>query len=198
MENTHKSLKKGYLFKLSFCAVMIALGTVLSLLKVFQAPYGGSVTIASMLPVMLVSYFCGLGWGVGSSAIYALIQLFLDLGSISGWGLSASSFIGCIMFDYILAFTALGFAGMFRKKGASTKSHLIRFGLGMLVVVAIRFLMHFISGTIIFNEWAVFQPAWLYSICYNGGFLLPDLIICVIIGFAVFTPIRKLFENYAK
>lgn len=190
--------KKQNLFFMCFCAVMIALGTVLSLVKLFEMPLGGSVTIASMLPVMLISYFCGVRWGMVSSVIFAAIQLFISLGEVMSWGLSTQAIIGTALLDYILAYSVLGIAGIFRKKDATTKQHLIRFALGMLLAVVLRFVFHFFSGIIIFDIWATFKPAWLYSICYNGGFLLPDLAICVVVGLLIFTPVRSLFEKYAK
>ena len=56
------------------CAILIALATVLSLIKFVDLPYGGSITVASMLPIALISYRRGLGWGLGSALVYAVIQ----------------------------------------------------------------------------------------------------------------------------
>ena len=102
--------KKQNLFFMCFCAVMIALGTVLSFVKLFEMPLGGSVTIASMLPVMLISYFCGVRWGMVSSVIFAAIQLFISLGEVMSWGLSTQAIIGTALLDYILAYSVLGIA----------------------------------------------------------------------------------------
>lgn len=198
MENTKTISKRQRLVYLCFCAAMIALGTVLSFAKIFELPLGGSVTLCSMLPVMLVSYFCGIKWGLVSSTIFASIQALISLGEVMSWGLSVSAVVACMLLDYILAYAILGIAGIFKKSGVSTASHCVRFALGMLIAVVIRFICHFISGVVLFSSWAAFEPAWVYSIVYNGSFLLPDLILCVIVGLAVFTPIRILFEKTAK
>jgi thiamine transporter len=149
---------------------MIALATVLSLIKIYQLPLGGSVTLLSMLPIVYLSVSYGLGWGFFSAFIYSLIQLFLDLAAVSSWGLTPAIFIGCIMFDYILAFTVLGISGIFKKKGA--------WGVffGVCIALALRFVSHFLSGVILFRSYDVFNSPELYSLVYNGSYMLPEMI----------------------
>lgn len=97
------------------CAILIALATVLSLIKFVDLPYGGSITVASMLPIALISYRRGLGWGLGSALVYAVIQQLFGLKNLS-YATSWQAVIAIIMLDYIIAFVVIGLAGMFRKK----------------------------------------------------------------------------------
>ena len=95
------------------CAIMIALATVLSMVKLAELPYGGSITIASMLPIAIIAYRRGMGWGLGSAFVYAVIQQLLGLNSLS-YVTTWQSVVAVILLDYIVAFTVVGFAGIFR------------------------------------------------------------------------------------
>ena len=105
--------------KLTLSAVMIALSAVLSLVTIFHMPLGGSVTLFSMLPVCLLSIMFGCRWGFLCAFAYSLTQLALGIGEVAGWGLTPAALTGCILFDYLLAFTALGFAGTAAAAGAA-------------------------------------------------------------------------------
>ena len=170
--------------KMTVCAIMIALATVLSMVKIFKMPLGGSVTLLSMLPIVLISVMYSLSWGVASAGIYAVIQLFLGitLDGLLGWGLTPLMLVGTIILDYLLPFTLLGLAGVFRKKGFAG------FVLGTVMVLVLRFVCHFISGYVIFaylDQFEVFgntfvgKPA-LYSVCYNALYMLPELVLTTI------------------
>ena len=156
-------------------AVMIALGTILSFIKVWKMPMGGSVTLLSMLPVALVSLKYGAKWGFFGGFVYSIVQLMLDLGEVTGWGLTPTVLVGTILLDYILAYTALGFCGIF---GKDTTFSIVR---GISFAMVVRFLCHFISGSILFGIWA--WDGWnvyLYSFCYNGLYMLPEMIFTII------------------
>ena len=71
--------KNKPVYKLTFSAVMVALASALSLIKLYELPLGGSVTLLSMLPIVVISISLGLKWGVGSSFVYSLIQLFFGI-----------------------------------------------------------------------------------------------------------------------
>ena len=171
-------MQKERLQKLTRCAILIALATVLSLVKIYQMPLGGSVTLLSMLPICLISYMYGIGWGVAGAFLYSAIQMFLDLGSILSWGLSPWAIVGTIFFDYLFAFTILGFAGMLGNK----KSGWLGVMAGTVIVFIGRFACHLISGTLIFDIWLPeeWSNPFVYSIVYNGQFMLPELILTVI------------------
>lgn len=167
-------------------ALVIALGTVLSLVTVFKLPWGGSVTLLSMLPVALYSIKYGVLSGIRVSFVFALIQFLLAAGEVFAWGLSKTMLIGCIMLDYILAFTVVGLAGFLRKKGAAG------WIFGTVSVLLLRFLCHFSSGVVIFQSagklWDGFSTdnTYLYSLLYNGSYMLPEIIFTCAGAFAFF------------
>ncbi|MBQ7800580.1 MAG: energy-coupled thiamine transporter ThiT [Oscillospiraceae bacterium] len=153
---------------------MLALATALSLVKIYTLPLGGSITLLSMLPIVFLSINYGLGWGFFTAFVYSLIQFALDFASIASWGLTPAIFVGCIVFDYILAFTALGIAGIFRKKGVWGAVF------GTCLALFLRFFSHLLSGLILFRSYEVFNSPFLWSLCYNGSFMLPEMIITAI------------------
>lgn len=164
-------------------AVMIALATVLSLIKVYSLPWGGSITLLSMLPIVLFSIRHGLAKGLLVSFAYSMIQLFLDLGSVLSWGLTPGTLIACFFLDYILAFTAVGLSGMLRKK------QLAGWLTGTALAIVVRFAVHFISGCALWHSygelWNGFstENTYLYSFLYNGSYMLPELIFTLIGAF---------------
>lgn len=172
-----ENVKKKPVYKICTAAVLVALSTVLSLIKVVDMPLGGSITLLSMLPVCMISVMYGPLFAILPCFLYGAIQLFL--GNPFGWGLSPVMLFGCIMFDYILAYGSLFIAGIFRKKGA------LGVILGIISACALRFVMHFISGVVIFANFEQFKlfgdtfvnrPV-LYSVCYNGIYMLPETIL---------------------
>ena len=163
-------------------AIMIAMATVLSFIKVFKLPWGGSITLLSMLPIIIFSIRRGVKPGLGCAFVYALIQLLqgIVIDGLFAWGLSPVMLVGCILLDYLLAYTVLGLAGVFRKKELSG------WILGICLAVVLRFVMHFISGYVIFHGfgelWGGFftENSVLYSFCYNGAYMLPELVFTLI------------------
>lgn len=163
-------------------AVMIALATVLSFVKVFTLPWGGSVTLLSMLPICIYSIRRGPAAGFVTAFVYALIQLYqgIAIDGLLGWGLTGGMLCACIFFDYVGAFAILGGAGMFRKKGFAGYIS------GIALVVLIRYGFHILSGAFIFHSvgllWDGFstQNPYVYSLLYNGCYMLPELIFTVV------------------
>ena len=96
------------------CALMIAIGTVLSNIKFFTMPNGGSVTLLSMLPFVLVSFRHGAKWGIMTAFVNSLIQLVQGLGNLA-YCQTLTAQVGCVLLDYLLAFTVLGFACLIAK-----------------------------------------------------------------------------------
>ena len=162
-------------------ALMIALATVLSFIRVVKLPWGGSITLLSMLPIVLFSIRRGVKAGLGVSFLFALVQFVQGImDGLFGWGLTPGSLIACILLDYLLAFTVLGLAGLFRKKGVTG------WICGIALAVLLRFVMHFLSGVVI---WKSFGQLWgdfftentvLYSLLYNGAYMLPEMIFTII------------------
>ncbi len=147
---------------LVFASICIALSFVLSYIRLARMPQGGSITPASMLPVMAFAYIFGPVPGVIAGIAYGFLQFIQD-SYLVHW---IQLFI-----DYPIAFGCLGLAGLFRKN----------FRLGILVAVLGRFLMHFLTGIIFFAEYAGDQHVVLYSLGYNGSYLAVELAICLII-----------------
>ena len=104
-------MKKHKIRPLVECAILIALGTVLSLFKIWEMPLGGAITPLSMLPVCLIGFMYGPKWSFGAAFVYSVLQLFT--GSVFAWGLTPFVLVVCILFDYIVAFTVLGVTGFF-------------------------------------------------------------------------------------
>lgn len=171
-------------------AIMIALATVLSMFKIWEAPYGGSVTVLSMAPIIILSLRRGVKAGLLAGFAHSLIQLLLGLNNVA-WIPDAGGIVVCILTDYILPFTVLGLAGCFRKvkfTGNDTTNLVIAAILGTLLVTLLRYLCHIVSGAVIWYaldlEWYADDPehivhkygAWLFSVIYNGGYMIPEII----------------------
>lgn len=167
-------------------AIMLALAVALSYVKLFQLPFDGSITLFSMLPICLIAIKWGLGWGLGTAFTYSWFQILQ--GGVFAWGLTPTMLIASLFLDYILAFTVLGLAGLFRRYGT------LGMVAGVALVCALRFLVHFIAGVVLWanleefvafgHEW-VGRP-WLYSLCYNGVYMLPETVSTTLAAFFLF------------
>ena len=172
--------------KITFSAVMIALSTVLSLIKLFDLPLGGSITPLSMLPVCLISIVFGIKFAIIPCMLYGVIQMMI--GGIFGWGLTPEILIASIALDYVVAFGVLCFAGIFRKKG------FIGNIVGIFFASALRFISHFVSGFILWtnmDQFTLFGNTFankpvLYSLCYNGLYMLPEAVLTCIGAIIIF------------
>ena len=176
-------MKSSKVKTLTECAVMVALAFALSYLKVYEMPLGGSVTVASMLPIMLVGLKHGSAVGLGTGFVYSLTQVFQALlsGNVFPFCETGFTLALCVTFDYIVPFTLLGLAGVF-KDFKLFKNQEIAFYIGTVTVVFIRFVCHFITGVAIWGQWAPEgMGKYFYSFAYNGSFLALDFVICIIV-----------------
>ena len=163
--------------KMAECSMLVALATVLSVLKLVEMPYGGSITFASMLPIVIIAYRHGNGWGLTSALLYGVIQQLLGLNSLS-YFTTWYSILAVILLDYVLAFTVLGFSGAFRKSVA-TQSHAMI--LGSLLVCVLRYVLHTVAGCTVWAGLSIpTEAALIYSIGYNATYMLPETIILLI------------------
>lgn len=158
-------------------AVMVALATVLSFIKIINLPWGGSITLLSMLPIVVFSLKRGIGHGLAASFVYSLIQFGQGCAEgIFGWGLTPVALVACIFIDYIFAFTVLGIAGIFRKHGTPGMIG------GSVLAMALRLVCHYTSGVLIFGSFGelwnglTINEPWLYSLLYNGAYMLPEIV----------------------
>lgn len=160
-------------------AVMIALATVLSLIKPVDLPYGGSVTLASMFPIILISYRYGVGRGLAAGLVYGIIQQLLGINTLS-YVSTPQSIIAVILLDYIVAFLVCGLGGMFRK---NVKNQAAALTLGSIVVCVLRYICHVISGATVWAGISIPTAAALgYSFIYNATYMLPETIVLVIVA----------------
>lgn len=170
--------------KLTTSAIMVALAAVLMFVsKVIPAPWlqGGSITLASMVPIIAVSLIYGSKWGLISGFVYSLIQL------ISGFYPPPTqnflSFTLVVLLDYIIAFSVLGISHFFYKLTGSKK---ISIPISGMITVFIRYVCHILSGILI---WGVYAPkgqtVLLYSLTYNGSYMIPEIIITGVVLYLI-------------
>ena len=187
MENRNQKTSR-----LVFSAIMIAIGTVLSMLKI-DFVMGGGLTICAMLPLVMVSFKYGTKWGVFTAFVYSILQCLLGLDNVQ-YATSVGMAIAIILLDYIVAYTVIGFSGIFKDKAKNFKSALI---LGISITFFARFLCHFATGWVIWdalwpNEFGMAAP--LYSLCYNGSYMLAEAIISSVCGMIIFKKRAELFQ----
>ena len=163
-------------------AIMVAIAQVLSYIKIWEMPWGGSVVL-SMIPLGLFAVRWGLGSGLLAGFVYGVLQFTFDGGFAIGW----QSILG----DYLVAFTVLGFAGLVRgkKNGIFT---------GTLIAGFARFLVHYLVGATI---WAAYMPdeffgmtmhsPWWYSFLYNMAYMLPNIAITLVAFALLWKPMGK-------
>lgn len=181
-------------------ALMVALALVLSalsdLIPFLQLPRGGSITLFSMVPILVMGYRNGWGWGLLTAFVHSLIQLYMGFDNLA-YCVTLRAQIGCVLLDYVLAYTVLGLAELiargFKKRG-------LGLGLSAAAVCALRFVCSFLSGYIVWydystaTEWmngfALGQKlvasmgqsglCWIYSLLYNLSYMLPETVITVL------------------
>lgn len=192
--------------RLTESAMLLAMAIVLELVSksfIPEMPFGGQITLVSMLPVVLISYRHGVKWGLVSGLCYALIEMVIGAKTVAAafqpgyFGdetMILNALIMCLL-DYILAFSLLGLGGIFRNK---IKNPGLSLMCGSLVALGARYLAHVLSGYILFSGWAEWFftqdgfPAWgaqlvqsltpgvlgwVYSLVYNGMYMVPELIL---------------------
>ena len=203
--------------RLTESAMLLAIAIVLELLsKMFipEQPFGGQLTVVSMLPVVLISYRHGVRWGLVSAFTYALMEMVIGAATISAAFLPGyfgdgtmivNAIIMCLM-DYVLAFTVLGLGGIFRNR---IRHSGLALACGSLVALGARYLCHIVSGYVLFAGWAEWFftqegfPAWgaqlvaalspeglgiVYSVVYNGMYMIPEMILTAVAAILVAHP----------
>lgn len=164
--------------------IMIALAQVLSFIK-YELPFGGSITPGSMIPVMIFAIRWGAKPGLLAGLVYGFLQFAL--------GTKFSYHPLGIFLDYIFAYGCLGYAGLFRKNLLTTVG-------SIAIALTGRFTFHYLSGIIL---WASYAPEgmspYLYSLLYNGSYMLPELLISALIISLLYKPLKRiLHENFSN
>ena len=185
-----KSSKKWTAKTVAYAALSIALSFVLSCFRLYRMPTGGSVTPGSMLPLMVFSAAFGVGPGMAAGLVYGLLQYFQG-----GWWLNTWQFI----LDYLLAFAALGLAGIAHNK--SDKWLYIGIpvaALGRATCAILAGLMWaadtLARGKVLKIGSTVYDSSLLYSMLYNGAYLIPDTIICLLLALLIAKPVMKVLK----
>ncbi len=205
--------------RLTTSAVMLALSAILAmvcaLIPFLNLPFGGGFTVASMLPIVLVSYMYGIKWGLFNASVYSVIQIVMDLYLGKGSTIMAlfmpnndefmgyGAAIAILIIDYFVAYTVLGFGGLFRNK---IKNKALALSLGVAVALSLRYIAHIISGFIFYGTWAEWFfsqenfysiGGWIldsfsgkglalaYSVFYNGLYMIPEIVITVVAAIAI-------------
>ena len=197
--------------RLTESAMLLAVAIVLELVsKMFipEMPFGGQITLVSMLPVVLISYRHGVKWGLVSGVAYALLEMAIGAKTVAaafqpgyfGDGVMLLNAIIMCVLDYLVAFTGLGLGGCFREKIQNRGAALM---CGSLVALGARYIAHIASGYILFAGWAEWFftqegfPAWgaqlaaslspqmlgfVYSVVYNGMYMVPEMVITAVVA----------------
>jgi len=167
-------------------AILVALAQILSYLKLFpNLPNGGSITL-SAFPIALYALRWGLGRGLLGAFAFGTLQLFFDGAYAWGWQ--------SMILDYLVAFTPLGLAGLFRGKAWGIFP-------GVALGNAGRFLVHYLSGITVYRIYVptevpgigTFEDPQLYSLVYNGVYMLPNLLLALVMAALLFVPLKKYY-----
>ena len=196
-------------------ALATVLAVVCAYIPFLNLPFGGGFTVASMLPIVIVAYMYGTKWGLFTSFCYALIQIIMSLTQGAGGTVMAlflpesESFMGygaavwIILIDYIIAYTVLGLGGVFRNKISNKTLSLV---VGVVLALFLRYVAHIVSGYIFYGAWAEWfftqegfyaignvilnsmsgnLLSFVYSVFYNGLFMIPEIVITAIVAVPV-------------
>mgnify|MGYP004454961401 FL=1 len=202
-------MKKQSTVRLVESALLIAIAAVLELISKtlgLELPFGGTITLASMFPIVLIAYKYGTKWGLLSGFTYSLVQMLLGAKTVSAMFLPGDDQMAlwqaiCIcLLDYVLAYTLLGLGGIFKGKFKKPAAEL---ALGAFVALLLRYLVHIVSGAIFYGayaEWFFTQEGFYsigekilgtfsgsslaiaYSIFYNGLYMVPEIIITTVVA----------------
>lgn len=163
------------------CSIMLALAVVFNQFTSIDLPFGGSITFFSQLPIIIASYRHSTKWGLATGFAMGVIQMIFGLKNFS-YVTGITAYIILVLCDYIIAFAALGLGGIFKGK---IKNQAAAIAMGGVVASVIRFICHFISGVTIWSGYAEETPVVIYSLSYNAGFMVPELIMTIIGAFAL-------------
>lgn len=187
--SSHRSNTNSHLTtkKIVYGGMCVALSFILSYIRIYNMPQGGSITLASMFPIILYAMIFGTTPGIIAGIAYGFLQLIQEP-SVVHWAQ--------LLLDYPLAYGVLGFAGITPKFISNLK---LRTTLAISIAIFGRGLMHFLSGVIFYAEWTPEgMSTFTYSLIYNASYIIPELIITVILALIVITtPIYSTLKRNA-
>ncbi len=174
MEKTKQPVNST--LRLTETAIMIAAAAVLSLIKIVDMPFGGSVTLFSMLPIAIISFRYGIPWGLLAGFTNAVIQMLFGMKNLT-YGTSPEAVIAIIMLDYIVAFVVIGLSGFLRNV---IKDNGTALALGTFITCILRYVCHVISGCTVWAGVSIPDTqGLLYSLAYNATYMIPETIVTV-------------------
>ena len=176
-------MKNKNLYRICECAVLIAMAVALCFVEIQIGALGGSIDFV-MIPLFVIAFRNGWLYGTASGAVFGLIKCIIGGGI--GWGLPS------ILLDYVLAYSAVGVAGIFKEKYWAIE-------LSTFVGCFSRFIIHFISGVTIYmitvpTEIAgtTFANPVAYSIVYNALYMLPNTVIAIVLMALLRFPLKRI------
>lgn len=159
-------------------ALMIAVAYVLSFFKLFDLPQGGSITL-EMLPLVIMGLRNGAKWGCFTGFVHGLLQMILGFSNVM-YCATLLAQVGCILLDYLLAFSVLGLAPVafiFIRK-----NRMLAAVVGSIIAGLLRFVCSFLSGWLLWGSYAPEgMSAPIYSLVYNGSYMIPNIILMAIV-----------------
>ena len=166
--------------KMVEASLLVALATVLSILKIAELPYGGSITLASMFPILLLSYRHGMRWGLGGGMVYGVLQQLIGLNNLT-YFTTWRSIVAIICLDYLIAFAVVGLGGVFRRVQSKQS---ISLALGAIFVCVLRYLCHVVSGATVWAGLSIPDGAAIgYSLIYNATYMIPETVVLVAVSY---------------
>ena len=174
-------------------ALMIALSTVLSMIQIPLMPHGGSITLFSMVPSLVMSYRHGAKWGLFTGFVNACLQMIMGF-----YPPPASTFLyflGEVLLDYVLAFMALGLAELF---ACPFKNRTVGVAVGTFAAGFLRFMCSFLSGVLVWGNLNDGLAAWTYSLTYNGSYMLPETLLTMVAAVLLCRVAPQIFDRQAR
>ncbi len=204
LSQTEKRKREETIKRLVVSAVMLGVATTLEIVSAFvplELPFGGRITIVSMLPIVLIGYIYGISQGVFTAFCFSVIQMLLGMKTVSAFFMPGDekmilwkALLVCFL-DYVLAYSVLGFSGIFKNK---FKNKSLGLSISSVFALSLRYIVHIFSGAFFFGTWAEWffsQEGFyavgerilntfsgnglslIYSIFYNGLYMIPEIIL---------------------
>ena len=170
------------------CALMMAIGTILANFKLLTMPNGGSITVLSMLPFVLISFRHGVRWGLFTGFVNGCLQMLLGFWAPPTPGLLP--LLGEVVLDYLAAFMVLGLADVFARP---FRKRVLGVAVGTFAACFLRFCCSFLSGVVIWGNLSDGFAAWSYSLLYNGSSLLPEALLTVLAAVLLYRAAPQVF-----
>lgn len=208
----NKQAREETIKRLVLSAVMLGVATTLEIVSNFiplELPFGGRITIVSMLPIVLVGYMYGVSQGMFTAFCFSIIQMLLGMKTVSAFFLPGDeqmivwkAILVCFL-DYVLAYSVLGLSGLFKCK---FKNKSLGLSVSSIFALSLRYIVHIISGTVFFGSWAEWffsqegfysvgekilssfsgnTLALIYSAFYNGLYMIPEIIMTAVAAFFI-------------